>query len=143
MNENILLAISLALAPLLLALIARLSLLLALFLALNAIVVIIDVVLQSIPLSRLLHDYFMVQKRYPHCLLLCSLPPITRRWQLVCLTDWQQMQACQQHISYLCHHRLFRLHVPMWCALYLVEVECVDHHRPCANCPGHAVHVLL
>jgi hypothetical protein len=103
MNNNILHAIPLAIAPLLLALITQLALLLALFLALINVVVIIDVVLQSIPLSCLLHDYFMVQKRYLHQLLLRSLPPITPHWQLVCLADWQQMQACQQHISYLCH----------------------------------------
>jgi hypothetical protein len=83
MNNNILLAIPLATAPLLLALIVRLALLLTLFLALIVVVVIVDAVLQSIPLSCLLHDYFMVQKRYLHCLPLRSLLPITRRWQLV------------------------------------------------------------
>ncbi len=111
MNNNILLAIPLAVAPLLLTLIAQLALLLALFLALIVVVIIANIVLHSILFSRLLHDYFMVQKRYLHRLLLCSLPPITRHWQLVCLADWQQMQACQQHISYLCHRRLFRVHV--------------------------------
>jgi hypothetical protein len=81
MNNNILLAVCLAVAPLLLALIARLALLLALFLALIIVVVvaIANVVLQSIPLFCLLHDYFMVQKRYLHCLLLRSLPPMTLR----------------------------------------------------------------
>jgi hypothetical protein len=110
-NNDILLAVPLADAPLLLALIAQLALLLTLFLALIVVIVIVDIVLQSILLSRLLHDYFMVQKCYLHCLLLRSLPLITCRWQLVCLADWQQMQACQQHISYLCHRCLFTLHV--------------------------------
>ncbi len=64
MNNNILLTVPLAFAPLLLALIARLALLLALFLALIVVVLIVNFVLQSILLSRLLHDYFMVQKRY-------------------------------------------------------------------------------
>ncbi len=143
MNNNILLAIPLAVAPLLLALIALLTLLLALFLALIVVVVIVNAVLQLIPLFRLLHDYFMVQKHYLHCLLLRSLPPTTCCWQLVYLADWQQMKVCQQHISYLCHHHLFRLRVPMWCTLYPVEVEHVDHHRPRTNCHRHAVRVLL
>ena len=111
MNNNILLAVPLAVALLLLALIAQLALLLALFLALIVVIIIVNIVLQLILLSCLLHDYFMVQKHYLHCLLLHSLPPITHHWQLVCLADWQQMQACQQHICYLCHRRLFRLHV--------------------------------
>ncbi len=64
MNNNILLAIPLAVAPLLLTLITQLALLLALFLALIVVVIIINVVLQSIPLSHLLHDYFMVQESF-------------------------------------------------------------------------------
>jgi hypothetical protein len=143
MNNNILLAVPPAVALLLLALIARLTLLVTLFLALIVIIVIVNIVLQLIPHSCLLRDYFMVQKCYLHCLLLRSLPPITHHGQLVCLADWQQMQACQQHIYYLCYHCLFRLRVPMWCALYPVEVERVNHHRPRANCPGHALCVLL
>ena len=85
-NNNIILLVPLAVdALLLLALL--LALLLTLFLALIAVIIIVDIVLQSIPLSRLLHDYFMVQKRNLHSLLLRSLLPITRRWQLVCLAD--------------------------------------------------------
>jgi hypothetical protein len=75
MNNNILLAIPLTVAPLLIALIARLALLLALFLALIVVVVIVDILLQLILLFCLLHDYFMVQKHYLHRLLLCSQPP--------------------------------------------------------------------
>jgi hypothetical protein len=66
MNNNILLTVPLATAPLLLAVIAQLALLLALFLTLIIVVVIVDAVLQSILLSCLLHDYFMVQKHYLH-----------------------------------------------------------------------------